>query len=52
MANTARRKDYIDRNNNMFMPMNVEGDVWNESFFTTTKIMTMGGMVLTFLLKI
>lgn len=50
MANTNRRKDYIDRNNNMFMPMNVEGGVWNESFFTTTKIMTMGGMVLTFLL--
>lgn len=52
MANTNRRKDYIDRNGNMFMPMNVEGGIWNESFFTTTKLMTIGGMILTLLVLI
>ena len=38
MANTKRRSEYIDRNGNMFMPMNVEGGVWNEHFITTPKL--------------
>lgn len=38
MANTKRRAEYTDRNGNMFMPMNVEGGVWNEHFITTPKL--------------
>lgn len=41
MANTQRRADYIDRNDNMFIPMNVEGGYWNDNFFTTSKLATM-----------
>lgn len=37
MANTKRRAEYIDRDGAMFMPMNVEGGVWNEHFITTPK---------------
>lgn len=40
MANTQRRKDYTDRSGNMFIPINVEGGNYNESFFTTTKLVT------------
>ena len=45
MANSQRRKDYIDRNGNMFVPMNVEGGNWNEHFFNTTKLVTMAGII-------
>lgn len=38
MANTKRRAEYTDRNGAMFMPMNVEGGVWNEHFITTPKL--------------
>lgn len=38
MANTKRRAEYTDRNGNMFIPMNVEGGVWNEHFITTPKL--------------
>ena len=38
MANTQRRAEYTDRNNNMFIPMNVEGGVYNEHFINTTKL--------------
>ena len=52
MANTARRKDYIDRNDNMFIPMNVEGGVWNEHFITTPKLLAIVGMILTLVIII
>ena len=42
MANSKRRQDFTDRNGNMFMPMSVEGGTWNEHFFNTTKLVTMG----------
>lgn len=38
MANSKRRAEYTDRNGNMFIPMNVEGGVWNEHFITTPKL--------------
>lgn len=38
MANTKRREEYTDRNGNMFIPMNVEGGIWNEHFITTPKL--------------
>lgn len=38
MANTKRRAEYTDRNGNMFIPMNVEGGIWNEHFITTPKL--------------
>lgn len=38
MANTKRRSEYTDRNGAMFIPMNVEGGVWNEHFITTPKL--------------
>lgn len=46
MANTKRRSEYIDRNGNMFIPMNVEGGVWNEHFITTPKLICIAGMIL------
>lgn len=45
MANSKRRQDFTDRNGNMFMPMSVEGGTWNEHFFNTTKLVTMGLIV-------
>lgn len=45
MANTRRRAEYIDRNNNMFIPMNVEGGSWNDSFFSTTKLVTLAAII-------
>ena len=39
MANNERR--YLDRNGNMFIPMNVEGGTWNEHFMTTTKLVSL-----------
>lgn len=41
MANSERRADYTDKYGNMFIPMNVEGGVWNENFMTTPKIITL-----------
>ena len=46
MANTKRRAEYIDRNGNMFMPMNVEGGVWNEHFITTPKLICIVTIIL------
>ena len=40
MANTKRRSEYIDRNGNMFVPMNVEGGTWREGFMSTPKLIT------------
>lgn len=42
MANSDRREEYTDKYGNMFIPMNVEGGVWNESFITTPKLITLG----------
>lgn len=52
MANTDRRKNYIDRNGNMFVPMNVEGGVWNEHFITTPKFICIVLIVLSLVLII
>ena len=41
MANTKRREKYTDRNNNMFIPMNVEGGVQSDSFFTSNKLLAL-----------
>lgn len=46
MANSDRRKEYTDRNGNMFIPMNVEGGVWNEHFITTPKFICIVLMIL------
>lgn len=43
MANTSRR--YIDRNGNMFIPMNVEGGTWEDHFITTPKLVAIALMV-------
>lgn len=38
MANTSRRRGYTDNTGKkMFIPMNVEGGIWNEHFITTPK---------------
>lgn len=38
MANTSRRRGYVDNTGKkMFIPMNVEGGIWNEHFITTPK---------------
>lgn len=50
MANTNRREDYIDRNGNMFIPMNVEGGTWNEHFITTPKLMAIACVFIALLL--
>lgn len=52
MANTKRRQEYIDRNGNMFMPMNVEGGTWNENFITTPKMFTIIGIIVSLVLLI
>lgn len=46
MANTKRRAEYIDRDGNMFIPMNVEGGVWNEHFITTPKLICIVTIIL------
>lgn len=45
MANTKRRAEYIDRNGNMFIPMNVEGGSYNEHFITTPKLACIIGII-------
>ena len=40
MANTNRRKDFINKYGAMFIPMNVEGSNYNDSFFSMKKIVT------------
>ena len=52
MANTERRKNYIDKSGNMFMPMNVEGGVWNEHFITTPKFICIVGIILSIIVII
>lgn len=50
MANTNRR--YIDKNGNMFIPMNVEGGSWNEHFMTTNKLVVLGISLAVFIIMI
>ena len=38
MANTNRRRDFINKYGAMFIPMNVEGSNYNDSFFSMKKI--------------
>lgn len=40
MANTNRRRDFINKYGAMFIPMNVEGSNYNDSFFSMKKIVT------------
>lgn len=49
MANTKRR--VIDRNGNMFLPMNMEGNNYTDSFWQTPKLIV-GGIMLFLLLII
>lgn len=44
MANTARRKDYTNKYGGMFVPMNVEGNTYNDSFLSIPKILTIFGV--------
>lgn len=48
MANTKRRAEYTDRNGNMFMPMNVEGNNWSEHFIDTKKLIFIVTIVVSF----
>lgn len=43
MANTKRR--IIDRSGNMFLPMNMEGNNYTDSFWSTPKLIIGGGMM-------
>lgn len=45
MANSDRRKNYTDSGDNMFIPMNVEGGMWDGRFMTTTKTITIVGFI-------
>lgn len=42
MANTSRR--ILDKNGKQFIPMNVEGQGYNDNFITTPKLVTLGGI--------
>lgn len=44
MANSQRR--ILDRNGNQFIPMNVEGQSYNDNFWSTTKVVTLAGILL------
>ena len=49
MANRARRKNYVDNTGKkMFIPMNVEGGIWNEHFITTPKFVCIVLILLAF----
>lgn len=49
MANTYRRRGYVDNTGKkMFIPMNVEGGIWNEHFITTPKFVCIVLIVLAF----
>lgn len=49
MANTSRRRGYTDNTGKkMFIPMNVEGGIWNEHFITTPKFVCIVLIVLAF----
>ena len=50
MANSQRR--ILDRNGNQFIPMNVEGQNYNDNFWTTTKVITFVGIILTYAVTI
>ena len=43
MANSSRLM--VDRNGKIFMPMNVDGGNWSDSFFTSGKMATLIGML-------
>lgn len=45
MANTERRRGYINKYGNMFMPMNVEGGNYQDSFLTMPKMVTLFGIL-------
>ena len=49
MANTKRR--IIDRSGNMFLPMNMEGNNYTDSFWQTPKLIV-GGQMMFILLAI
>lgn len=50
MANTARRKGFTDpTGKKMFIPMNVEGGIWNEHFITTPKFVCIVLIALAFI---
>lgn len=44
MANSQRR--ILDRNGNQFIPMNVEGQNYSDSFWSTTKVVTLALIIL------
>ena len=51
MANRARRKNYVDNTGKkMFIPMNVEGGIWNEHFITTPKFVCIVLILLAFVI--
>ena len=52
MANSERRAGYTDRYNKMFIPMNVEGGTWNESFITTPKLAAIGAIFASLIIMI
>ena len=45
MANTNRRRGFINQDGKMFIPMNVEGNYWSDNFFTTKKTITLAIIV-------
>ena len=46
MANTQRRREYIDKEGNMFIPISVEGGQYNTAFFTTKKLVALIGLLM------
>lgn len=53
MANSARRRSYTDNTGKkMFIPMNVEGGIWNEHFITTPKFLSIVAIVLSLIVII
>lgn len=44
MANSQRR--ILDKNGNQFIPMNVEGQSYSDNFWSTTKVITLAGILL------
>jgi hypothetical protein len=52
MANTKRRAEYIDRNGNMFIPMNVEGNADSENFITTPKFLCIVGIIVMYVILV
>ena len=46
MANTQRRREDIDKEGNMFIPISVEGGQYNTAFFTTKKLVALIGLLM------